>query len=422
MFQAVFLEHAFGNIQCRTPKITHGRQTIGDRRIVIDRGLRNDDLIGKFDGDLKSERSDPLARCQRNDLGIFVKQHILADFDSPFFDQSVAYGELFGFDGEKYWEQKVGSLMNMDLSLLPKDKRTRRDIQAHLLKLGKEERELLAMVETIRPLEGIGDLVLPQETPGKFLQRYFLQKKDYTEDQLVQDMRANGIAPSKFSKKVWEVYITGIEIPGFFPVRILGKLLNFSADVAEKKFFQPYRDYYEARKKLLGIFIARHRALKYSSQQDFAKALAKQDIKLHAVMEVETGKRIPEENFVNASAGLLGFDRKFFIKKYMQQLAPLKGTEWVRDAAMISGAEQATPPPWLKQIVKQANDVGGIDLNPAQMNLQIKRDGNGVPLPVDMQPANMDIDGFIPVIINVTPVDLPLLLGQQEDKAKRREI
>ena len=56
---------------------------------------------------------------------------------------------------------------------------------------------------------------------------------------------------------------------------------------------------------------------------------------------------------------------------------------------------------------------GGIDLNPELLDLQIKRDGNGVPLPLPMQPIeNMHIEGFLPVIINITPVtNLPLLLG-----------
>jgi len=57
---------------------------------------------------------------------------------------------------------------------------------------------------------------------------------------------------------------------------------------------------------------------------------------------------------------------------------------------------------------------GGIDLNPRLLDLQIKRDDNtGIPLPVNQQPLeNMNIDGFLPVIINVTPfTNLPLLLG-----------
>ncbi len=57
-------------------------------------------------------------------------------------------------------------------------------------------------------------------------------------------------------------------------------------------------------------------------------------------------------------------------------------------------------------------DVGGINFDPGLLDLQIKRDGNGNPLPVWDQPVeNMNIHGFYPVILNVTPVSLPLLLG-----------
>jgi malate synthase A/acyl carrier protein len=61
---------------------------------------------------------------------------------------------------------------------------------------------------------------------------------------------------------------------------------------------------------------------------------------------------------------------------------------------------------------------GGIDLNSALLDLQIKRDGNGVPLPLPLQPLqNMRIDGFYPVIINITPVaNLPLLLGMAREE------
>ncbi len=69
-----------------------------------------------------------------------------------------------------------------------------------------------------------------------------------------------------------------------------------------------------------------------------------------------------------------------------------------------------------------AEPPGGIDLNPALLDLQIKRDGNGVPLPLPQQPIEtMHIDGFLPVIINITPIsNLPLVLGldlpPQEEK------
>ncbi len=56
--------------------------------------------------------------------------------------------------------------------------------------------------------------------------------------------------------------------------------------------------------------------------------------------------------------------------------------------------------------------VGGIDFNPELMDLQIKRDGRGVPLPLEFQPVgDMHIEGFLPVILNITPVSLPQLLG-----------
>lgn len=58
---------------------------------------------------------------------------------------------------------------------------------------------------------------------------------------------------------------------------------------------------------------------------------------------------------------------------------------------------------------------GGIDLNPALLNLQIKRDSRGIPLPLYQQPVSMmKIEGFSPIIINIIPVHLPALLGLME--------
>jgi hypothetical protein len=46
------------------------------------------------------------------------------------------------------------------------------------------------------------------------------------------------------------------------------------------------------------------------------------------------------------------------------------------------------------------------------MDLQIKRDGRGVPLPLPEQPIeDINIEGFYPIIINVAPVSVPMLLG-----------
>jgi len=60
-----------------------------------------------------------------------------------------------------------------------------------------------------------------------------------------------------------------------------------------------------------------------------------------------------------------------------------------------------------------SQNVGGIDLNPSLLDLQVKRDGNGVPLPLPQQPIqDMNIEGFFPVIINVAPVTPSMILGE----------
>lgn len=60
--------------------------------------------------------------------------------------------------------------------------------------------------------------------------------------------------------------------------------------------------------------------------------------------------------------------------------------------------------------------VGGINFDPTLLNLQIKRDGQGVPLPLPQQNLQqINIQGLYPIIINIQPVNaqtLPLFLGQ----------
>jgi len=59
------------------------------------------------------------------------------------------------------------------------------------------------------------------------------------------------------------------------------------------------------------------------------------------------------------------------------------------------------------------NAKGGIDFNAANLNLQIRRDGKGVPLPIDQQDLqNINIDGLIPVIIRIRPAAASPLLSQ----------
>ncbi len=72
--------------------------------------------------------------------------------------------------------------------------------------------------------------------------------------------------------------------------------------------------------------------------------------------------------------------------------------------------------------IEEQDRVGGINLDPALLDLQIKRDGNGIVLPLDQQPADMKIEGVLPVIIDVRPINLPLLLGLTDDKPPTKDI
>ena len=76
------------------------------------------------------------------------------------------------------------------------------------------------------------------------------------------------------------------------------------------------------------------------------------------------------------------------------------------------------------QFVPSSSPLGGINLNPALLNLQIKRDTEGIPLPLPQQPVgDMNIEGFLPIIINITPVpSLPMLLGMTADEDPARGV
>jgi len=94
-------------------------------------------------------------------------------------------------------------------------------------------------------------------------------------------------------------------------------------------------------------------------------------------------------------------------------IAKWEGFMQETNAAVLNPAQMAEQARWKK---------GGIDFNPAFLNLTIERDANGVPLPLPQQPLEtLKIDGFYPVIIEMTPVrNLPLILGvadspQQKD-------
>jgi len=66
---------------------------------------------------------------------------------------------------------------------------------------------------------------------------------------------------------------------------------------------------------------------------------------------------------------------------------------------------------------KTPEKKGGIDLDPTLLDLVIERDENFAPLPMDQQPVNIQIDGLMPVIIQIRPVtSLPMILGFNLDE------
>ncbi len=70
---------------------------------------------------------------------------------------------------------------------------------------------------------------------------------------------------------------------------------------------------------------------------------------------------------------------------------------------------------------KSQAEYGGIDFNPAHLNLQIKRDGKGVPLPVAQQDfSHIRLEGLTPIILDIKPAtlqNLPFLLSQAEKES-----
>ena len=76
-------------------------------------------------------------------------------------------------------------------------------------------------------------------------------------------------------------------------------------------------------------------------------------------------------------------------------------------------APPKTDPSGAHEGAMEKADLGGIDLTADRFNLQIRRDKNGVALPVLQQViSNINIEGFYPVIIHIKPVtDMKELLG-----------
>ena len=72
--------------------------------------------------------------------------------------------------------------------------------------------------------------------------------------------------------------------------------------------------------------------------------------------------------------------------------------------------------------VQKGDPLGGIDFNAANLKLQIKRDGKGIPLPIGQQQLEqIKIDGLIPVILYIKPaIATPLLSELRTSKVQQK--
>ncbi|MEW5895511.1 MAG: hypothetical protein AB1650_07130 [Candidatus Omnitrophota bacterium] len=134
--------------------------------------------------------------------------------------------------------------------------------------------------------------------------------------------------------------------------------------------------------------------------------------KIKARFKVPEGADAMEFNIrlVNKSSAEQWFDNNTVVN--------IKKADGTADAAMMAETRRK-----IEFFASQKVRDGGINLDRATLDLQIKRDGKGVALPVDKQQIESlkGIEGFVPVIINVTPIpSLPLILGYADEDENGR--
>lgn len=109
-------------------------------------------------------------------------------------------------------------------------------------------------------------------------------------------------------------------------------------------------------------------------------------------------------NMVQAFANAVGID--FYGPDRETSLTRIN-FESVERTKFTEGAETVKASP--------SDALGGIDFSDANLNLQIKRDGRGIPLPIGYQNLeHIQIEGLVPIIINIQPMVFPQPLSKTE--------
>ncbi len=219
-----------------------------------------------------------------------------------------------------------------------------------------------------------------------------------------------GVALIALKKWLNEAAIADVELIGYSNIYYLSwhnapEGITFIFDVAENLI-----NHLEGKK--IDLIYSRFGMYHYTSEEIDRDAVVQHFRDLGGLLSSEGEIRSDFFYLLDSEVAAGGFDIMPITGKMGTKMRPIK--DGVEDMEFTSDEIRDTSDSFTK---------GGIDLNPALLDLQIKRDGNGVPLPLPMQPIeNMHIEGFLPVIINITPVtNLPLLLGLADTEQDMEE-
>jgi len=213
-------------------------------------------------------------------------------------------------------------------------------------------------------------------------------------DEALWKNRENGTYEKKFQKK-WETAFEELGKIGWSEGQIAaGIASDFLTDNAEDLPAGVKGSLKDLNKELSALIIRDVWDLDLQVQNEISEIVYKEFKRIHQVLNLH-GSR--------AEVDATRAPETFTMPSGIAQI-PQGFVQSYRDAAMLSTTV----------VSRTATDqYGGINLNPELLDMQIKRDGRGIPLPIPQQPINdIKIEGFLPIIINVTPIEnLPLILG-----------
>ncbi len=145
------------------------------------------------------------------------------------------------------------------------------------------------------------------------------------------------------------------------------------------------------------------------------------------IMRILKLKSENNESFVKGSREFLVFDIRtakprerqgYFVEFLVSQLS--LHPQFFGEVAQELGVDLLEDKRTSDAVASSPTDVGGIDFDPALLDLQIKRDGRGIALPLPQQNLDqINIEGLYPVILNIQPVlmqDFPFVVSDRKSQ------